>query len=110
MTDYSELSDFEINKRVRLAIGKSISYTDKGRVLILCTNKVYRVFDPCNNPADAWPLILGNKITISPCSDDSLDEWCASAWVSGEWGTVDIWHENPLRAACIVYLMMKEAE
>ena len=58
-------------------------------------------FDPCNNPSDAWPIILENKITIEPivCFGDL---WQANIKHHKELC------ENPLRAAMIVYLMMNE--
>lgn len=68
-------------------------------------------FDPCNNPADAWPIIVGKQISlISRCANG---EWKAQLHL----GRDDIfdsyascWDKNPLRAAMIVFLMMKESE
>ena len=60
--------------------------------------------DYCNNPADAWPIIVENEITL------------ISSWnVEGVWGaTVTPWnsceHTNPLRAAMIVLLQLNDAE
>ena len=71
-------------------------------------------FDPCNNPSDAWPIILANNISITKCLH--LDEW----EVFGGGVLVDYEHciisecgcfcsnKNPLRAAMIVFLMMQE--
>lgn len=117
-TDYSKMSDFEINKCVAkiyggfaltLAVhneppsGKSF---DPGR------------FDPCNNPADAWPIIVGNKISIV-----SLDKkWLAApvdTVIDGITGDSEVcfyassdavFDANPLRAAMIVFLMMQESK
>lgn len=108
-TDSSKLSDFEINKCVAkihggfaltLAVhneppsGKSF---DPGR------------FDPCNNPADAWPIIVANNIDI--IQDNG--QGCALATNSAiQMFLGDDVHisrdENPLRAAMIVFLMMQE--
>lgn len=68
-------------------------------------------FDPCNNPEDAWPIIVGKQISlISRCANG---EWKAQLHL----GRDDIfdsyascWDKNPLRAAMIVFLMMKESE
>lgn len=110
-TDYSKLSDFEINKCVAkihggfaltLAVhnetpsGKSF---DPGR------------FDPCNNPADAWPIIVANNIDI--IQDNG--QGCALATNSAiQMFLGDDVHisqdENPLRAAMIVFLMMQESK
>lgn len=60
--------------------------------------------DYCNNPSDAWPIILDSKITVRPWNHDEWQsftmEGCDSDFVA--------WHENPLRAAMIVFLMMNE--
>lgn len=110
-TNYSKLSDFEINKCVAkihggfaltLAVhneppsGKSF---DPGR------------FDPCNNPADAWPIIVANNIDI--IQDNG--QGCALATNSAiQMFLGDDVHisqdENPLRAAMIVFLMMQESK
>lgn len=110
-TDYSKLSDFEINKCVAkihggfaltLAVhneppsGKSF---DPGR------------FDPCNNPADAWPIIVANNIDI--IQDNG--QGCALATNSAiQMFLGDDVHisqdENPLRAAMIVFLMMQDSK
>ena len=73
-------------------------------------------FDPCNNPADAWPIISENKISTMWMTSEK--EWCA--WAEGDleegawcWENVpDFYHcgESQLRAAMIVFLMMKEGE
>lgn len=64
----------------------------------------------CNNPEDAWPIITENRIGIIPAPD-------AGKWKSAhrEVGKDDTpYHftqsDNPLRAAMIVFLMMKESE
>ena len=113
--DYSQLSDFEINKRVAqlhggfaltLAVhdkppsGKSF---DPGR------------FDPCNNPADAWPIIIENRIAIIP--DTAASEWVAFnefTLYEGDWMFAsDPTHhsngKNPLRCAMETLLMMQDA-
>lgn len=67
-------------------------------------------FDPCNNPSDAWPIILDSKISlIEPTSAGLECEWTASKFypVMGK-DDIDCDDENPLRAAMIVYLMMNE--
>lgn len=116
MIDYSKMSDFEINKCVAkiyggfaltLAVhneppsGKSF---DPGR------------FDPCNNPADAWPIIAEKEISI----EHVIIKWRASSLVydkkyeSGffifrsESDVGDISSRGALRAAMIVFLMMQE--
>ncbi|HAT2303571.1 TPA: phage protein NinX family protein [Citrobacter freundii] len=93
--DYSKLSDHEINVKV----GSVIGFTAK----LMAVNKQT---DYCNNPADAWPIIVERKINI---------EW--HEWKNGEWmpyalnsaTTKSCYGTNPLRSAMIVFLMMQES-
>ncbi|WP_370557321.1 DUF2591 domain-containing protein [Edwardsiella tarda] len=72
----------------------------------------YGIFNPCNNPADIWPLIVESEISIlvgKECSAfafhkvnrDAEDRPCGYDFSFS--------CKNALRAAAIVYLMMKEA-
>ncbi|WP_171998434.1 phage protein NinX family protein [Cronobacter sp. JZ38] len=113
--DYSKLSDYEINKRVAIATGhkKFNSLGWQGAQEDGCSAVVVRgpmrigVFDPCNNTADAWPIIVGSKINIRfgaegmPCEAQFMQYGCES---------VECYHNNPLRAAMIVFLMMQESQ
>ena len=133
MTNYSELSDFEINKRVAFELLKSgdikeryrlspddvvdvIKNTwdkndgDCGVVAVLKYadgggNPFGGPYDYCNNWSDAGPIITASKINIQ------FDKYAdgivsATGFVHGQ----KYEHENPLRAAMIVFLMMKEVE
>lgn len=121
-TDYSKMSDFEINKRVALASGKNIKFisvdVDDNEIGVIVGQKHTRQqlpFDPCNNPAEAWPIIIENGISIVRldknwlCApiDEAIDgitgdnEVCFYA----SEGVVD---NNPLRSSMIVFLMMQE--
>lgn len=100
MKNYSEISDKKINVGVAFHLGLS--------TVILAENGQ---FDPCNNPSDAWPIVIENEIALNPrCANG---EWKAQIHL----GKDDIfdnyascWDKNPLRAAMIVFLMMKDAE
>lgn len=100
MKDYHSLSDFEINCKAANFINKSREFIDD----VHCGK-----WDPCNNIADAWPIIVKNGISIVT---DSGVLWHADAdayWVDGvEWQINGEWHKNPLRAAMIVFLKMQE--
>lgn len=64
-------------------------------------------FDPCNNPEDAWPIIVERKINIE------WHEWKNSKWMPFALNNAtakSCYDANPLRAAMIVFLMMKESE
>ncbi len=104
MTDYSKLSDLEINKQVAFHIGlRTVERAEEGE------------FDPCNNPADAWPIIVENKISVMWMTAEK--EWCAWSHGDLEEGT---WHwenvpdyyfccESQLRAAMVCFLMAQES-
>ncbi|BBT89432.1 hypothetical protein WP8W19C02_10520 [Enterobacter cloacae] len=116
--DYSQLSDFEINKSVAISVGFPCYYGDgsytnnlglRGAIVKGENDSgLFMVgeFNPCNNPADAWPIIAGNKINI---------EW--HEWKGGEFKPYALnnatmkscYDDNPLRAAMIVFLMMQDA-
>lgn len=92
--DYSKMSDFEIN----CDIARLMGYTAKGFIHDLHSG----VWNPCNNPADAWPIIVDNSIGIKKQSN--------GLWVSSRHGGMyPQYHENPLRAAMIVFLMMQDS-
>ncbi|MBJ8730897.1 DUF2591 family protein [Citrobacter freundii] len=121
--DYSQLSDFEINLKVaHIALGKgSYDWSSEKK-------EVYSAgidggeflpngyFDPCNNPADAWPIIVGKKLSLINADDKWL---CVpeDEPVNGVTGDAvhmiysgdGVEHENPLRAAMIVFLMMQDS-
>ena len=111
MKNYEEMSDFEINMSVTCEVfichGWSIS--DSGGSFYHCGIDgsgyfIQHVIDYCNNPSDAWPIIMRNKISIFPTGLES-DIWRAESYF------IDcVKHSNPLRAAMIVFLMMQDAK
>jgi len=100
MTDYSKLSDFEINEAVSMAL---VSQSKNPEA------KYLAIGNYCNSWADAGPIIVENCISmVWDCAEDA-----SSAW----WNAVDKFDDcriqyqaNPLRAAMIVFLMMNEGE
>ena len=102
MKDYASMSDREINREVQKLTG--IGCMSGAGVLIVADGR-WRMFDPCNNPADAWPIITDSMISIRPVGNDG-QLWEAS----GMDGMKADYDKNPLRAAMIVFLMMKESE
>lgn len=115
-------SDFEINLRVA-----QIIFTDSEYDVIKQSMEVVKfqngsgkgichVFDPCNNPADAMPIVIENKITVM--YDSIGNTWCAHAGsVMDDCGwdyKITPAHyadsDNYYRAAMEVFLMMKEEE
>ncbi|MDW7782264.1 phage protein NinX family protein [Morganella morganii] len=98
MNKYRDKSDFEINKAVA-AFNGMVRYN-----VVESDEKIYTSFDefdPCNNPADAMPIIIENKIDLTHLVGDMVcakhkEYWCI--------------RKNPYRAGCEVYLLMKDAE
>ncbi|MDF3798060.1 phage protein NinX family protein [Enterobacter hormaechei subsp. xiangfangensis] len=113
--DYSKLTDKDINKLVAFALGckevvPDIFMSDERRYEFekpknKSGNKFF--FDPCNNPADAWPIITANKISLYAMSEaDKRGGWGAEAFHPND---AYSFNDNPLRAAMIVFLMMQES-
>ena len=132
MVDYSKLSDFEINSAVHNALLKKpyalvfmgddqIAWTSENGDQIITEKVPYTkngVHDYCNNPADAWPIIVDNHITISHL----ICTWSVTALVydkkfengffifKSDSDIGDISSRGALRAAMIVFLMMQDAK
>ena len=94
MKDYASMSDFEINKEVSMALLDKSANPSARYVAI---------GDYCNNPADAWPVILQSKISIFALDDD---DWGARGYNC----IIRSINPNPLRAAMELFLKMKESE
>lgn len=117
MKDYASMSDFEINRSVAIANGfppDDCEIAKIGSSLVGVewdddTGYATKVFDFCNNPEDAWPIIVENKITIdAPFPQNQY--WTAEKHdVDGGLLNFHV-STNPLRCAMIVFLMMKEGE
>lgn len=90
-TDYSKMSDFEINCRVHSEV-MEISGLDS-----------FKAKDYCNNPSDAWPIIVEERIRLNPIL---YTKWIAEDYLE-DFSFTDT---NPLRAAMIVFLMMQESK
>lgn len=116
MMDYSKLSDDEIASKVLIAQGyKLIDGTDEYSIYISESGRKDTgpkasknfVFDPCNNPTDAWPIILEQRIALMPgASEHGTCQWWDAQSSCQKYGLQ--YQDNPLRAAMIVYLMMNE--
>ena len=113
MKNYEDMSDFDINKAVALIVG--VTFNDDGAPVrfVECDIGSYAdfneiEFDPCNNPSDAEPIIIENRIGTIPAPDNGL--WKAAHRKVGSDDTP--YHftqdKNPLRAAMIVFLKMNE--
>jgi hypothetical protein len=118
---YEDMSKFYINSKVAMRLGYSVSSEHEciktGACFILTSLAGVRVeFNPCNNPSDAWPIIVENCISLTTIGDgnwhadtvesiDCTDSNCFTCVSSNHF------HDsNPLRAAMICFLKMKDAE
>lgn len=103
MKDYSAMSDYLISQHVAESLtGRYLYFPD-----YVWDSEEEKRFDPCNNPADAWPILMANQIGIMPLKSGAATAWPTSI---GLLSNFHVKHENPLRAAMICYLMMKDAE
>lgn len=103
--NYEEMSDFEINKIVAEALGMELSSDHSGQYVGVISRSdgcrpSYKHVNFCNNPSDAWPIIMECKIDIQ--HRDGFNTPCAKHC------DLMIANKNPLRAAMIVFLMMQE--
>ena len=110
---YNSLENKEINQLVAEAEGMNCVHERDGFICYQMNHGGSMKFDPCNTPNDAFPIMLKYEIAISPYSlskdlpyyDKYKDMWFAMK--DKDWYIDD---KNPLRAAMIIFLMMKEAE
>ncbi|HDV5197581.1 hypothetical protein Pu29_orf00029 [Salmonella phage Pu29] len=97
MKNYEEMSDFEINCRVH------------ADVMQISGLNSFKAKDYCNNPDDAWPIIVKDEIDVIQNNGQDCPLATNSAVMMFRGDDVFICqHENPLRAAMIVFLKMNE--
>ncbi|HID8088641.1 TPA: phage protein NinX family protein [Proteus mirabilis] len=99
MNKYTELSDFEINKKVAITFHKNSDFIEQydNKTIYVDGN----VFDPCNNPSDAMLIIIENEISMIKSS---------GGWMCCHGSVGQVEHKSLYRGAMEVFLMMKEAE
>lgn len=119
MSDWHSKSDFEINKQIAIICypkaeeipeqcDAAVSNDSECQVIISTGKEGFKV-DYCNNPLDAWPLILKFGIDILSPSTNGTNDWFAGFFdphsIAGA-EDIKVYNKNPLRAAMIVYLEM----
>jgi hypothetical protein len=107
---YEDMSDFDINKVVAGKIFDRsewvcVSSWSNGDFVAKLVNHTQEKFDPCNNPSDAWAIIIENKIAI-----DFIDGYGWTANPAFNCSISVSCHDEPLRAAMICFLKIKDAE
>ncbi|MEM8060023.1 DUF2591 family protein [Morganella morganii subsp. sibonii] len=90
-----------MNKAVAIALGEPIGIRPDSNIIYLIGSDELMEFDPCNNPADAMPIVIENGISMIKSS---------GGWICCHGAAGVIEHENLYRAAMEVFLMMKDAE
>ncbi|HCT6470224.1 TPA: DUF2591 domain-containing protein [Morganella morganii] len=114
MNKYRDKSDFEINKAVAVSLGYTAEYENESVTVFRNNNGGMPLvvsltadspdnFDPCNNPADAMPIVIENGISMVRVNN----EWSARQFNNH---CIEVNDSNYFRAAMICFLMMKEAE
>lgn len=99
--NYEKMSNSQINKAVAVALGCAEENREFGWSSKL---DVGEECNYCNSWADAGTIIRKNRISIKNRFEGN---WMAE----NEWGiSYRAIHDNPLRAAMIVFLMMHEAK
>lgn len=115
--DYSQLSDFEINCEVLAVFEPDVNH--------MCLSESKEHFydcgpvgdgwhqidipDYCNNPADAWPIIKENMISVCAYKRAKPGMKEVSWWESDIFCEHITRDDNPFRAAMIVFLQMQDA-
>lgn len=117
MKNYEDMSDFEINCEVLALFEPDVNH------MCLSESKGYfydcgpvgdgwhqiDIPDYCNNPDDAWPIIVKYEIDVIQNNGQDCPLATNSAVMMFRGDDVFICqHENPLRAAMIVFLKMNE--
>ncbi|MCO7048594.1 DUF2591 domain-containing protein [Proteus terrae] len=109
MNKYTELSDFEINRRIAEMDTKNrYTYFEKEQTIFRkFNNGQTQKFNPCNYPTDAMPIIIENKIGMNFICN--IVGWSASHICESK-GELEVYDKNFYRAAMICFLIMKDAE
>ncbi|WP_368536109.1 phage protein NinX family protein [Enterobacter hormaechei] len=122
--DYSKLSDFEINKRVSICIHPDIKnwncYDVSGRACFVINEgtpkRVQYGFSFTSDPANAWPIIVGHKLSLINADnewlcvpDDTAVDGTTGDDVQMIYSGDGHVHANPLRAAMVVFLTLQDS-
>nr|UVM90524.1 MAG: protein of unknown function DUF2591 [Bacteriophage sp.] len=123
-TDYSKMSDTEIAQKVFFWLSNDfcpnggLAHINNDGFFFFDNGNVKRKFDPCNNPVDAWPIIVDNKISIHHfvCKYEASSivfdkKYKDGFFIFSQHSDVgDISSRAALRAAMITFLKMQESK
>ncbi|WP_311751537.1 phage protein NinX family protein [Proteus columbae] len=105
MNSYNKYTDLQINELVATRLKKKCLLTEES--VLAYMDSGYRTFDPCNNPTDAMPIIIENKIGMNFIGN--IVGWSASHICESK-GELEVYDKNYYRAAMTCFLIMKDAE
>ena len=106
--NYEERSDEEINFEVFHKLSDGVWDRElSSKVWSLLAEK----YDYCNNPSDAWPIILENKIAMI-YEYVNNNEWFAGVTCKEDPEQYEPWStgSKAFRSAMIAFLMMNEKD
>ncbi|WP_337090544.1 phage protein NinX family protein [Proteus terrae] len=103
MNKYTELSDFEINRRIAEMDTKNryVYFEKEQTIFRKFNNGQTQKFNPCNYPTDAMPIIIENEISMIKSS---------GGWMCCHGSVGQVEHESLYRGAMELFLLMKDAE
>lgn len=103
MNKYTELSDFDINRRIaEMDTENRYVYFEKEQTIFRkFNNGQTQKFNPCNYPTDAMPIIIENEISMIKSS---------GGWMCCHDSVGQVEHESLYRGAMELFLMMKDTE
>ena len=111
--NYEEMTDFEINKAVAATLGfdalqAEYSSGEESSDVYCIGNGTCGFKNYCGRVEDAWPIIVESKIDLEWGNDGFM---CAAQY-NHTGDDIDFhWHDkNPLRAAMMIFLKLKERE
>lgn len=111
MKNYEDMSDSQIAQKVfffvsgNLCPNGGLAHISSDGFFFFDDKNIKRKFDPCNNPSYAWPIIIDNHMSIE-CVTVNRHAFTYRVYHSASFTKST--HENPLRAAMIVFLKMNE--
>lgn len=111
MNKYTELSDFEINRRIAEMDTKNryVYFQKEQTIFRKFNNGQTQEFNPCNNPSDAMPIIKDNLISITH-DGIAWDVSCAKYPELSVWSGLENYNDNFYRKAMELFLLIKDAE
>ena len=119
--NYEEMIDFEINLKVANLVRDEWINVSRKEGSETCLHIIdsngatghtkHSYVDYCNNPSDAWPIIVENNISLELDKDCLAEAYILETYASNSKSDrISVVDDNPLRAAMICFLKMKDAE